>query len=303
MKYLDENEEKILQLPEEKLTEMISCNLHSDCKKCFGLCCVALYFSASDSFPVDKTGGQPCQNLQSDFRCSVYNDLRELGLKGCTIFDCFGAGQKVSQVSFYGKDWMLVSNQKEEMFQVFQTMRQLHELLWYLTEALSLQQTQPIHGELVSMLGKTEKITYLAPREFMELDLAKHRTEVDKLLIKASELVRAEYSSGKRMSSKRQKKLAGRLDFIGADLTKADLRGANLRGAYLMACDLRDGDLSGVDLIGADLRDADLRGTDLRKSIFLTQAQINAGIGDSCTKLPSSLILPAHWISLEEDVK
>ncbi len=25
-----------------------------DCEKCFGFCCIALYFSASEGFPVDK---------------------------------------------------------------------------------------------------------------------------------------------------------------------------------------------------------------------------------------------------------
>jgi hypothetical protein len=38
-------------------------NLRADCKNCFGLCCVALYFSASEGFPIDKDAGQPCLNL------------------------------------------------------------------------------------------------------------------------------------------------------------------------------------------------------------------------------------------------
>ena len=58
--------------------------LRGDCEKCFGLCCVALYFCASEGFPVDKVAGKPCPNLQTDFNCSVHKDLRDKGLKGCT---------------------------------------------------------------------------------------------------------------------------------------------------------------------------------------------------------------------------
>ncbi|GAA0824814.1 hypothetical protein GCM10008914_29680 [Clostridium tertium] len=37
--------------------------LQPDCEKCFVLCCVALYFSAMDGFPVNKDAGKPCINL------------------------------------------------------------------------------------------------------------------------------------------------------------------------------------------------------------------------------------------------
>ena len=37
------------------------------------------------------------------------------------------------------------------------TLRQLHELLWYLTEALTLQPARPLHGELRLALDETER--------------------------------------------------------------------------------------------------------------------------------------------------
>lgn len=60
-------------------------NLRADCEKCFGLCCVALYFSASGGFPTDKEAGHPCINLQSDFHCRVHACLAELDLKGAAL--------------------------------------------------------------------------------------------------------------------------------------------------------------------------------------------------------------------------
>ncbi|MCD8500650.1 MAG: hypothetical protein LRY71_01920 [Bacillaceae bacterium] len=72
-------------------------NLKNACSKCFGLCCVALYFSATEGFPTNKEAGRPCPNLKMDFSCVIHNSLAERGLKGCTAYDCFGAGQKVAQ--------------------------------------------------------------------------------------------------------------------------------------------------------------------------------------------------------------
>ena len=269
-------------------------NLHPDCKNCFGLCCVALFFSASEGFPVDKEAGKPCINLQPDFHCSIHESLGERGLKGCIAFECFGAGPKVSQVSFGGQDWRKNPGSGQQMFKVFNIMRQLHEMLWYLREAITLQPTCHIHDALSSMANEAERLTYLNPEFLLKLDLAAHRTEVNELLLKTSELVRAEARGGHKASSGRRKAFRRGADLVGADLKGFDLKGANLRGALLIAADLRGTDLAGVDFIGADFRDADLRGADLSRSIFLTQAQLNAAKGDTSTKLPSSLTRPTH---------
>ena len=106
--------------------------LKVDCENCFGLYCVALYFSASDGFPLDKAGGQPCLNLQENFRCRVHKDLDDLGLKGCRAYDCFGAGQKVSQNIFNRISWRQSKESSAKMFDCYLIMCQLHELLWYL---------------------------------------------------------------------------------------------------------------------------------------------------------------------------
>lgn len=271
-------------------------DLQADCNNCFGLCCVALYFSASEGFPTDKEAGKPCINLQPDFRCSVHTNLAERGLKGCIAFDCFGAGQKVSQISFRGNDWRMVPESAKTMFEVFLIVSQLQELLWYLTESLTFEAPRPIYDDLRSMIEETQRLTHLSPEELSKLDIPDHRAKADTLLQKTSELVRAEAYGSKRKTSLKRKKVFGRgLDLIGKDLRKIDMKGENLRGAYLIAADLRDVDLSGVNFIGADLRDADLRGADLSKSIFLAQVQINAAKGNADTKIPSSLSRPAHW--------
>jgi len=270
-------------------------NLRADCENCFGLCCVALPFAASADFAFDKDGGNPCPNLQSDFRCRIHKDLRQKGFRGCAVYECFGAGQKVSQVTFEGTDWRGDSEIAKQMFKVFPIMQHLREMLWYLTEALSLNAAASIHDELRNALHKTEELTHLSPDSLIELDVSKHREEVNVLLLHTSELVRAGALQKHKSSRKRGKTYGRGADLVGANLREADLRGANLRGAYLIAADLREADLRNSDLIGADFRDSDLRGADLTGSVFLTQDQINSAKGDASTKLPDSLTHPIHW--------
>jgi uncharacterized protein YjbI with pentapeptide repeats len=270
-------------------------SLKVDCEKCFGFCCVALYFSASEGFPTDKDAGKPCINLQPDFKCAVHKNLREKGLKGCTAYDCFGAGQKVAQVTYGGQDWRKNPETAKEMFDVFLVMRQLHEMLWYLRDAFRIQHDSSMKDKISNMIDETVKITNLDADSLIKLDLVVHRHKVNALLLKTSEAVRMKALRGKKATLKSKKMIAGRLNFIGTDLRKVNLRGENLSGALLIAADLRGADLSGTDLIGADFRDADLRGADLTNSIFITQVQINAAKGDFNTRLPVSLAPPAYW--------
>ncbi|MFI1561924.1 pentapeptide repeat-containing protein [Streptomyces sp. NPDC020490] len=262
--------------------------LRGDCGRCFGLCCVALPFAASADFAVDKEAGRPCSHLREDHRCGIHVRLRQEGFTGCTVYDCFGAGQKVSQVTFAGQDWRTGPREHaRRMFEVFPVVRQLHELLWYLTEALTLPAARPVHDELRRMLDGTERLTRRGPEELAELDVAAHRREVDVLLLRTSELVRA--------GTRGRRKDRRGADLIGARLKGADLRGANLRGAYLIAADLTGADLRGADLIGADLRDTDLTDADLTGAFFLTQPQLDAARGGAGTRLPESVARPAHW--------
>ncbi|UBU18961.1 pentapeptide repeat-containing protein [Nonomuraea gerenzanensis] len=270
---------------QEYVTDPRELGLLADCESCFGLCCVALPFAASADFAVDKAGGQPCHNLRDDFRCSIHARLRERGFPGCTVFDCFGAGQKVSQVTYEGRSWRAEPATARQMYAVFPVMRQLHELLWYLAEALTLEAARPVHEELRLALAETERLTGQSADVLEKLDVGAHRGAVNGLLLRASELARAGLQGKERRGA----------DLIGARLKGAGLRGANLRGAYLIGADLRGADLRQADLIGADLRGADLAGADLTGCIFLTQAQVNAAKGDSATRLPGALARPAHW--------
>lgn len=261
-------------------------SLISDCGSCFGLCCVALPFAAGAGFAVNKAAGTPCRNLRTDFRCGIHPQLRDRGFQGCTVYDCFGAGQHVSQVTFGGRSWRDEPETAPLMFEVFPVVRHLHELLRHLAEALALDAARPVHDALRRAYDETERMARGGAQEVLAVDVPAHRQRVADLLLRASELVRA------GVPRRREHRGA---DLVGARLRGADLRGANLRGALLIAADLSGADLRLADLIGADLRDADLSGADLTGAVFLTQPQLTAARGDAATRLPAGLVRPAHW--------
>jgi uncharacterized protein YjbI with pentapeptide repeats len=261
--------------------------LRADCTRCFALCCVAPAFAASADFAIDKPAGQPCPNLTADFRCGIHGDLRQRGFAGCTVFDCFGAGQQVAQVTFGGRDWRQEPAGAGRMFDVFAVMRHLHELLWYLTEARALPAAGPLRSDLDRAIADVDRHTAGDPDAVLAVDVAGCRETVNALLLAVSERARA--GARRRPINKRG------ADLVGKDLRGADLRAANLRGAYLIGADLRRADLRQADLIGADLRGADLRGADLRDSIFLIQSQLDAARGDATTRLSGSLRRPSAW--------
>ncbi len=270
-------------------------HLKPQCENCFGLCCVALYFSKADGFPTDKSAGTPCPNLTADFRCAVHEKLESSGLNGCAAYECFGAGQQVSQVTFAGMDWRSKPSAAGLMFDVFLIMQQLHEMCWYLNEALAFKLELPVQREIRRALRETEQITQSDPHSLIEFDLLAHRAKIGALLGNAGRLMRSEINRAGSIAIRAEKKRKMPADYFGKDLRKKDLRCADLRGACLIAADLENADLTGTDFLGADFRDANLKGANLSASIFLTQSQINVARGDSNTALPLFISRPKHW--------
>lgn len=261
--------------------------LTADCAKCFGLCCVALPFAASADFAFDKRAGEPCGNLAADFSCQVHSRLPDIGFAGCTVYDCFGAGQQVAQVIFAGRSWREDPASAEPMFQAFAVVRQLHELLWYLRDASTRDAARHLDGEIDVLRRSTEQLTALPAAQLLQADVPAQRAAVDQMLQQVSRSVRAQAGRSRRDFR--------RADLVGRSMRAADLRGADFRGALLLGANLRGADLRLADLIGADLRGAAVHGADLSSCLFLTQFQLNAAAGDSATRLPPLLTRPARW--------
>jgi hypothetical protein len=242
--------------------------LRADCGRCAGLCCVAPAFAKSSDFAINKPAGQPCRNLRDDFRCGIHDKLPAKGFPGCVVFDCFGAGQHVTQHTFGGRDWRSTPGIAGQMFAILPVMRQLHELLWYVTKALELPAARRIHARLAETRDETIALSNGTPAELLALDLDAYRGKVNPLLQKASALARARVNGADHRGA----------NLVGRRMRGADLRGASFRGALLIGADLRDADLRLADFTGADLRGTDLRGANLTGVLFLTDSQRKAAV-------------------------
>lgn len=234
--------------------------LRADCARCSALCCVALPYGRGREFPADKAAGEPCRHLSDDFRCGIHADLTAGGWLGCVTFDCFGAGQQVTTLTYAGTTWRDRPDLAPQIFAVFETMRGFHELRFLLTDPACgassyADQAVLLDHEVAALAGA-------APEQVLGADLGALRQ-------RAGELFRR---------------------------VAAERGGPSHRGALLLAADLRGVDLSGADLLGADLRDADVRGADLSQALFLTQPQVNAARGDATTRLPGRLDRPPTWL-------
>ncbi len=229
------------------------------------------------------------ETLLADFGCGIHAALRSKGFRGCTEYTCYGAGQKVAQVTYAGKDWRQSPGTAKTMFQVFRKMSVLHETLWFLAEAVERCPGGSDRDDLIATFDKVERLTLLTADEIAGGATDAGCTAAVELLGRASATIR---------SSKRAEPAAARLRGalrMGADMRGADLAYADLGAAVLIGADLTGADLHGADLMCAELRGTKLYGADLSEALFLTQAQIETAVGDTSTVLSAPLRIPARW--------
>ena len=281
-------------------------SLAADCSRCVGLCCVAPAFAASADFAFSKPAGVACRHLAADASCTIHDRLIPSGFPGCVAYDCFGAGQRV--VALYGG-----GPRSAPMLSAYETVRQLHELLWYVADALSRPPAAPVHAAIADARRAIEAAIAGGPSSIEATDPAAHRATVAPLLRRASALTRTAVppAAGRDLAGRdlAGRDLAGR-DLAGRDLAGRDLAGRDLAGRDLAGRDLSRADLSTASLIGADLRGAglqvadllaaDLRGAvldgaDLSGALYLTRTQVGSARGSATTRLPDGLPRPAHW--------
>jgi hypothetical protein len=258
-------------------------SLEPDCASCFGLCCVALPFSrstGSSGFAFDKRAGEACRHLTSGDACAIHAELLPAGMGGCVAYECFGAGQHVSQVLYGGVSWREAPGTAGQMFAVLGVVRRLHEMLVLLGQASSRAPSPA----LSALRDRVSAATLGTPAEVLDVELDRLAARVGDALGAVSRSVRGDGPS------------YARKDLVGRDLRSVPLARADLRGALLIAADLRETDLDRTDLLGADLRDADLSGADLSTVLFLTQPQLNSARGDTRTRLPGGLRRPLAWL-------
>ena len=127
--------------------------LTADCSRCAGLCCVAFAFDRSEDFGHDKPADTACHHLAEDFSCTIHEGLADKGYRGCVRFDCHGAGQRVVQNVFGGRDWRSEPALMAPMMAAFRAMRRLYELLHLLDAAKALSLDATAQAELSRLIA------------------------------------------------------------------------------------------------------------------------------------------------------
>lgn len=252
--------------------------LQAKCENCSGLCCVALYFSKMDGFPQDKRAGLACRHLRQDFQCDIHDVLAKHKLKGCLAYDCFGAGQYVTQQYFKQKTWH-DETYAEQIFYVFSLIFQLHQIRFYLIEALRFVFEESEEKSIRLCLCENKKLCQLDASLLTQAKVDQHREQVNILLKQCIAHLH----------------LAKRKDCIAKPFKNKDMSNYDFSGQLLIGSDFNSAKLEGSVFLGADTRDVDFSNVDLRKVYFLSQGQVNSAKGNRNTLLASHLCYPSSW--------
>ena len=156
--------------------------LTPDCERCVALCCVALPFDKSEWFAYDKSAGEPCRHLNDDNRCGIHDRLHESGFGGCARFNCFGAGQRVTQYIFGGQDWRNDKRIALEMYEAFHKLRQVHELLAMLLAAEKLPLSRQDKARITELRSPLLPVIPWRKGDLQRLDVGSAKSDVQLFL-------------------------------------------------------------------------------------------------------------------------
>ncbi|MGG7165748.1 pentapeptide repeat-containing protein [Clostridium ihumii] len=260
--------------------------LKVNCSKCSGLCCTALFFSKIDGFPENKVAGKPCINLKDDYYCKIHNELEKRNMKGCIGYDCFGAGQHVTQGIYKGETWKTLQEHSQEIFDVFIIVFQLYQIRYFLEESMIVISAKELWSDIQKLINENKTICNATPQSIINFDIESYRNRVNIILKQVSSFIL------KCFKNKGNSKLT---DFLGRSFKKRDMSGLDLSMKLLIASNFDSCIFDGTIFLGADTRDTNFSNADLRESVFLTQGQINSAKGNKNTKLPKHLKYPITW--------
>lgn len=170
--------------------------LKVECSQCSGLCCTALFFSKIDGFPENKIAGKPCSKLQNNYMCKIHNELDKRNMKGCIGYDCFGAGQHVTQFIYKGETWRTSQSKAEEIFNVFTIIFQLYQIRYFLEESRIIISAKKLRSEIENLINENEEFCNSTPESVLDIDIENYRNKVNSTLKRVSDYIKICFKSG-----------------------------------------------------------------------------------------------------------
>jgi hypothetical protein len=207
-------------------------------------------------------------------------------MKGCIGYDCFGAGQHVTQYIYKGEAWQTSQGQSKEIFDAFVMVFQLYQIRYFLEESKIIIPAKELWSDIQNLINKNEALCNSTPQSILEVDIRSYRSKVNIILRQVCNCVI------KCFKDSDNKKLT---EFLGRNFKKRDMSGLDLSMKLLIATNFDSCIFDGTIFLGADTRDTNFSNADLREAAFLTQGQINSAKGNRNTKLPKHLDYPITW--------
>ena len=167
--------------------------LKADCSRCAGLCCVVPAFFAVQGFGFDKPAHTACGHLTLDHRCAIHTELDSRGFPGCRAFDCYGAGQRVTQELLPGTNWRASDTAAAGVFAAYECLLVLHRLMALLVVA---EATLPPPLD-ARMRVKRAEVDALCRSEACRAG----RVDTASVERETTSLVRAAYTAARRLKS------------------------------------------------------------------------------------------------------
>jgi len=152
--------------------------LRADCARCQALCCVALPFDRGEWFAFDKRANVRCQHLTPGLRCGIHRELSARGQPGCAAYDCYGAGQRITQELFVGVSWHDQPEASASMLDAFRRLKRVHELRLLLHEAGRLTLPRKETTARQRLLAQLEPTPDFSRESLAALELAELETAV-----------------------------------------------------------------------------------------------------------------------------
>ena len=111
--------------------------LTSDCSQCTALCCITMGFFAEQGFGFNKPANTPCPHLSTDFKCTIHAERAAAGFGGCIMYDCHGAGQRVTRAFHLKLALSRPQRETNKVVELFRRVQTMHEMMALLHTAIS----------------------------------------------------------------------------------------------------------------------------------------------------------------------
>jgi hypothetical protein len=135
-------------------------------------------FYSFQGFAFDKPAHSACCHLTLENRCAIHTRLASRGFPGCVAFDCYGAGQRVTQELLGGRSWRTLDRSAARaFFSAYTTCLTLHKLMAMLAlaEATALP---PLAAQMRLKWAQLDELCRSEEAKSERLDLAMLQREV-----------------------------------------------------------------------------------------------------------------------------